>query len=235
MSFLEQADKAAKQVEEGGGGIVFSNFGRLDIQLHSYKKWVELPDGKWTAQEIEEDEYNVTKDSIKFMEIDFVVLLSEMNPELQYDISRKVSILKSRGKRKSDWDEIVRPSIDEVFGADATLTSINGKYVETQDILQMNNKPREDYKTIKFVRTFDSREACKAAYDNYQSQFKKNAVENTQPVNANPDVPTNYTKEQWDSYVVPAIKDELSKGSEPGKVANDYGIPVKFVIQLIGK
>jgi len=214
--FLAKADKAAEQAEQAGS-IVFSNFGRLQIELSSYKVWKQLPDDKWTAEEVTEDVYNVTADNMKFMEINFTVMISEMNHELEWEYTRRVSITKG----KSDWHQIVRPSIDEVFGKGVPLSSINGKYVEVQDVPQVKG---DDYKTIKFVRTFDSREACKAAYDEYQSQFKKNAV--AQPaqqavggLNTHP-----FDMKQWMEYIVPNVKDELAKGSSHATISSSYGI-----------
>lgn len=224
MSFLEQADKAAQHAEEDSS-IVFSNFGRLEMELHSYKVWKELPDGKWTAEEVEENEYNVTKERNRFMEIDFKVIISEMNPKLEFDYKRKVSII---SKGKGDWNQIVRPSIDEVFGKDATLASIQGKYVEVQDVPQTRDP---EYSTIKFVRVFDSREACKAAYDHYQSQFKKD-VADSQPtqsagLNTHP-----FDMKQWMEYIVPSVKSELEKGSSATSIANSYAITEEQVKRI---
>lgn len=123
------------------------------------------------------------------MELVFEVDIQEFNPGLTFNYSRKVRVEVNKvGKngqveQKTDWSEIVLPSLVAVFG-DNWANEINGTYVEVVDE-ESHDKPYQkkdpvtrqpmfDEKgepvmtkpnTVKFLNKFANKEVCLAAHN----------------------------------------------------------------------
>lgn len=106
---------------------------------------------------------------------------------------------------------------------------LHTKYVEMVDVPQ--SRPAKDgktYKTPTVGHIFKSREEALAAYN---TKFK---IEDTPASDeyfggGDADCPPGWSKADWES-VIPALKEEVASGKSKKQVADEYGIPVTFVI-----
>ena len=166
------AEKAA------AAGLTKSNFGKLAVTNIRYSKFEEIG-GAWAATDINRDEYATRMADSKdrrgtMMEFAFEVNLSEFNPNLDFNYTRRVRV------GSPDWRKNFVPSVEAVYGkgamnADkrgATLKSLVGSYVEVHDVPQqpakddkhINAATGEPYRTIAIARVFEDKATCYAAY-----------------------------------------------------------------------
>lgn len=96
------------------------------------------------------------------LEFHVEVNISELNPSLQFEYTRDVRIQKS-GRNKTDWTEIVLPSIVAVFGDDWGDAIMKGPYVEVEDAPNVNgivSKKGAVLGVPKFLRVFKNKAEC---------------------------------------------------------------------------
>jgi hypothetical protein len=69
----------------------------------------------------------------EYLQITFKVDVTELNPMLTNEYKRRVDVKKSGPKSRTDWSEIVEPSLLSVFGKDWTKRIGKGVYVMVED------------------------------------------------------------------------------------------------------
>lgn len=160
------------------GGGAFKNYGKLTIGQR-FIQWNEgKPSDVTAAQWKALPQKDAQGKNQKGMEILFGIDVQELNTNLQFTYERKVAV------NGADWYKTLVPSIEAILGKgsmaegdtaknivdkrSATLRSLNGKYVCVEDAPQQPRKnaapDAKQYSTIKFVKVFDSREACYAEW-----------------------------------------------------------------------
>jgi len=133
------------------------------------------------------------------MEIWFELDIKEFNPNLQWDFIRKVRIEmnlvdeKGNVKIKTDWNEIVLPSLLEAIGEDWAAKMDAGLYVEIVDVDSFRKPYHKKVngveqfnddgspamtqpQTIKFLRAFPDKEACLKAHNERYSKSDSGRV-----------------------------------------------------------
>lgn len=100
------------------------------------------------------------------LELKIEVNISELNPSLQFEYERSVAIRKS-GRNKTDWSEIVLPSLIAVFGEDWADAILKSPYVEVEDVNNVNQTMNKAGTRVlgvpKFLRVFKNKAECVAA------------------------------------------------------------------------
>lgn len=164
---LEQSSEAAK------ASAAQSNFGKLTI-ASAFKHW-QKENGLMV--DLTPDEFKPhAKERGYFQEVQFTVDPSDFNPNATFIFQRKVSVVASEEIRdangaktkkytKSDWTQIVEPSIIAVFGSIAEMAKLtNAKapvYVEVESVPQ---RADSRYNTLRFTRHFKNLAECTAAW-----------------------------------------------------------------------
>jgi len=157
------AAAAEAAVEDAEKSQVKSQFGKLAIEPR-YLKW---EDG--VPEECDVKEYMATAGRSRTMEIEFGIDIQEFNPDLEWTYERRVRV------GSTDWWKILKPALEEIPGFEnglskgnmaETLGKLNGSYVHAHDVLQSPTKkqPDPEYKTIKIVHVFESRDECYAEW-----------------------------------------------------------------------
>lgn len=167
MSF---ADKIKQAVDEApSAGFVNVNYGRL-ISAVNVVTWTGKKGEDRKAVRVPfTDDYELKKG--ENLELTFTIKISEINPKLEFDYERNVLIQKSSddGKFKTDWTEMVEPSLVAIFGADwpKVITGKKAIYVAAEhvDSLRLPKEGKKNYGVPKFIQKFASLEECKAARD----------------------------------------------------------------------
>lgn len=217
MNDFRYMDEAQENAQSAG----FSNFGKLTVTQVGMKKWNRDADGNIVGRpsDITGAEWDKLPKKDKFVEVMFSIDVQEFNPELQFTYERKVSII---GGKKSDWAQIVSPSIDKVFGKGKMLSQLNGLYVEVQDVPQINDP---QYNTIQFVRVFKNRDEAFAAYQEKKGGGKSAPVAS----DSGSEFPPIYGN--MDTWIETAkfIKADLEAGQSLPDVAKTYGVDVSWV------
>ncbi len=159
----------AEQAPSAGYANV--NYGRLSTEVN--KVW-------WTGSKKEGNSekhgeaYN-GKPLNKGERIQFVfsVNIQEFNPALTFNYSRKVEMVKSQGKTKTDWSETVLPSLIATFGDGWAKEIGKSLYVAVEDVPQVDGN--EKYSTIRFLKKFKNKKECEA---DRNERFGKNENSN---------------------------------------------------------
>ena len=148
-------------------GFVNVNFGKLTM-YPQIVKWGKNADGSRTATKrpMKKGDKAGPGESI---EMYFNVNISEFNPALDFAYERNVAIRKSTAKDKSDWTEIVEPSLIAVFGASWLAKAVSRPYVAIEDVANCNgatSKKSGKVLTVpKVIMAYASAVQCKAARD----------------------------------------------------------------------
>jgi len=149
-------------------GFVNQNYGKLTM----YPKIVSW--GKPGADGKKEKHERPMKSGDKAgpgesIEMFFHVDIAEFNPALNFAYERNVAIRKSTAKDKSDWTEIVEPSLVAVFGADWLKQAVARPYVCIEDVANCNgatSKKSGKVLTVpKVIARYANAVECKAARD----------------------------------------------------------------------
>lgn len=166
--FWDQVQKMAEEAPEAGFPQV--NFGQLTA-VPVVIRWSSNTSEDGTV--VRSPERRALKDGETLaegegLEIQFKVEISELNPQLEFDYERSVPVRKS-GRVKTDWAEIVLPSLEKVFGKDWGRAII-GKhpYVLVEDVTNIAGKSSKSGKLLgvpKFLAVYKNREECKTARD----------------------------------------------------------------------
>lgn len=163
MSF---ADKVQKYSEEAPvAGFVNVNYGKLTTAVNVLS-WKEV-DGIRAPVRVPFQEQEVGKG--ENLELTFTIGIDELNPKLDFKYERNVLIRKSSedGKFKSDWSEVVLPSLEKVFGKEwaKVITAKGGVYVAAEhcDSVIAPKEGKKNYGVPKFIAKFKGLTDCKAA------------------------------------------------------------------------
>ncbi len=155
----------------------------------------------------------------------FVVDIQEFKPSLGFAYDRKVRV------GGLDWQKTLVPSIEAILGKgtmaadkqNATMASLNGKYVAVIDVdEQPTKKQKEDpnakvYKTIKFVRVYADRGEClHDASEGFAGASSANGSAQATEA-SDPNVPADYSRADWlsmKSDVVDAVNAAIAKAEK---------------------
>jgi hypothetical protein len=142
------------------------NFGKCDITPR-YVQWVAAGESR-IPEEITGTQFAALPRNERSLELVFEVNIQEFQPTLEFQYERKVMV------GNADWWSITVPALEKMFGKgctkdanlSATVGKLQGQYIQANDVLQAKTKRRPDpeYNTIQFVKVFESREACYAAW-----------------------------------------------------------------------
>lgn len=219
------------------------NFGKIEITVATYIHWVDRVKNDVTAEQ-----YATLKPNEKSLELLFAVDIQEFRPDLDFTYDRRLRPANS----DDNWKKIFVPSVTDILGKDSmqkgiystTLRNLNGKYVEVEDVPFADENV--DLKTIKLMQIFPDRNACFAAFEEFQAQFTEGGtvteavapppaatqtvVQSTaQPVTP-ANVPDGWEAPAWAASAVPDILKRLDEGQTPAEVAKAYDVEEKFVI-----
>ena len=122
-------------------GFVPINYGPLET-TPQVLRWEENSDGvRRPNREPLGKGQNVPEGAT--LEMGFTVELPDMNPNLEFNYERSIAVRRSSAREKSDWSEIVEPSLVEAFGKDWVKRIVGKKvYVEVEDVPNYNGRPR---------------------------------------------------------------------------------------------
>lgn len=241
--FLDQVDKQASNADRG-----FRNFGKLDITVAEYVHWV---DGHPNV--IDADEYAKLPGNQTKIKILFSINIQEFRPDKDWTYERIIQ------PGDEDWRKTVKPSLVAILGKQSmiegaysgTLGGLRGKYVEIEDVPQLKKGvPDEEFNTIKFLQIFPDRNACFAAFEEYQAELAGGASVSTDvstdatiapmapatqtvaPATPTPIAPAG-VPEGWEApgwnQALPDIFKRLDEGQTSAEVAEAYGIEERFV------
>jgi len=227
---LEQEAQAAEAFS------VRINYGKLTVKPSRHTHWQDI-NGVRTPVEVTVEQFRQLSTRDRTLELEFSVDIKEFNPTLEFEYTRRVNV--SGGN--TDWNKIVQPSLAKLLDKNTmksyvkVMNTINGKYVEVQDVPQIKG---EDFNTIKFLRIFPDRGECFKAWG---ERFGKDATSAPAPSGTaaqhaqeeHPDYPASvygdYTS--WKD-TVPSVKIQLEKGVTPAQAAIDYGVDIKYIINV---
>lgn len=162
---------ALQQMAEDAPEAGFSalNFGRLEVTPYIVS-WTGAKGEKRVKQE------RVMAPGEKLgqgevLELGFRVLISELNPSLEFEYERRVPMRKSRANPrqpsdKTDWSEIVEPALIKVLGKNYFAHLLKSPYVCVEDIPNTQGKASESgkiYGVPKLVKVYANVAECVAA------------------------------------------------------------------------
>lgn len=233
-NFYDQIEAQAAASESVG---VRSNFGKLTIKPGRYVHW----QGKYpnsVAVEVTAEQFAKLPAKETRLEVVFNVNIKEFNPDLAWEYERKVQI------GDMDWRKTVLPSISEALGKKISkggyaqaFQEIDGKYVEAQDVPQLDKEGNERTytgqdgavhvaNTIKIARIFANRDEC------FKAWSEKFGGSGAPAPQTGSDVPEAYgDMATWQS-VWGDIKSALASGKTVPQVAAEYGVQVKHIVQV---
>ncbi len=208
------------EAEKGGGSGV--NFGQLNITPSRYIQWTEN-----VPSDVTPEVFATLPTKEKSLELMFAVDVQGMNPSLTWTYERRLR------PGDKDWHKTLKPSLITLLGEDAmskgaysaTLSSLVGKYVEVNDVPQQK---APEFNTIQFVRIFNSKEECFAAYKERFPDTDSGGA--ATPAAAPLSVPSNYQPDAW-AAMIPAIKEALKTQSVP-EVATAYQVDIPFIAEV---
>lgn len=193
MSFETELQALIDKAPEAG--FASYSYGKLSFQpmVQTWQDTDQIVDGKAKRKPVAVP-YREGQGELKEGQdaaFEFTVGIREFNPALDFDFVRLVVLKKNKvdpqSKEvliKTDWDEIVLPSLIQVFGANWLAEIRKGVYVQIEAVPQIGAKKTEGgkvYTTIKFIKVFASREECRAAHT---AQFASRNVETGDTVTA---------------------------------------------------
>ena len=215
--FLEVAGEVAATAEQAQERV---NYGKLTIDPR-FMQWFDT-DGSRTTEDVDGDTFRHLPKRERSVELRFNIDIQEFNPDLEFTYDRKVMI------GSTDWHKIFKPGAELVFGKGAvneknlgeTINGLQSKYVCIADVLQAPTKknPDPEYKTMKLLQVFESREACYAAH---QERFGGSGGELSEDVAG--DFPEGWDAESWTHVEAEITKliEDLPTPIGPRKVATN--------------
>ena len=162
---FEELEKMIQNAPEAGGAS-FKNFGQLTTKM-MIVTWAGPKDKRVPTR----TEYvpGVPMPDGANLEIAFSIDVQEFQPTLDFLYERNVSVRASSARAKTSWSEIVKPSLEAVFGKGwlAKLLTESRPYVCALDELQVEppGKSGKMFNTIKFVAVYKDKAACLAAFE----------------------------------------------------------------------
>lgn len=151
-SFWSQVQHLAEEAPEAGFAAI--NYGKL-VATPMILKWER--NGEVRTPVRTPLKAGQTIGEGESLEINFKILISELNPNLQFDYERSIPVRKS-GRVKTDWSEIVLPSLEATFGKNWAQALEKQPYVEVEDVGNIQGKTSSTtgkvYGVPKFLRVF---------------------------------------------------------------------------------
>ncbi len=146
-------------------GFVPINYGPLET-TPQVLKWEENSDGvRRPNREPLGKGQNVPEGAT--LEMGFTVELPDMNPNLEFNYERSIAVRRSSAREKSDWSEIVEPSLVAAFGKDWVKRIVGKKvYVEVEDVPNYNGrvtKAGKVWSVPKFLAAYKDKAQCEKA------------------------------------------------------------------------
>lgn len=149
--------------EAPAAGFINTNFGKLTV-TPIVVRWEEK-DGVRAPIKHALKEGEALKDG-ESLELKFVVNISELNPSLTFEYERTIQI-RNNGSQKTDWAEIVLPSLEKVFGKGWASVIETQPYVSVEDANNVAGRSNPNngkiYQVPRFTARFESKAACEAA------------------------------------------------------------------------
>lgn len=145
-------------------GLAPVNYGKLTVDAHVLT-WNRTSDGVSTPErrDLKKGE---TLSKGQTLELQFSVDVQELNPNLQFEYTRTISVQKTSARQKTDWSELVEPSLIKTFGKNWPAEIAKRPYVEVEDASNILGKVSKSGKTFgvpKFLSKFPNAAACQAA------------------------------------------------------------------------
>src|SRR5574341_1006516 len=140
--FWSTVQDAADNAPEAGYANI--NYGRLDVipravSWHTTEEYNDQGKKKRESTKRDMKEGDTLKEG-ESLELNFIVNISELNPNIQFEYERNVTVRKS-GRVKTDWSEIVEPSLIAVFGKQWAKAILGkGLYVEVEGVPNVAGK-----------------------------------------------------------------------------------------------
>lgn len=144
-------------------GFANVNYGRVSLTAQVVT-WESDSNGKRTA--IKSDYTGGKVPDGAYLELTFSIDVTELNAKMEFPFSRRVNMKRSGPRVKTEWSEIVLPSLEATFGKDWAKALTKSPYVEVEDNVDMAVPSKKDgklYGCPKFLRTFKSKAACEQA------------------------------------------------------------------------
>ncbi len=181
-SYLQQAADAAPEA-----GFAPVNFGKLIVE--PFVKSFGTGGDKHAPPTIEPMKDGQKLAPNQILVFKFTVNISELNPALQFEYERDVNIQKS-GRNKTDWSEIVLPSLVKVFGDNWGEAVSKQPYVEVEDVPNVNGTVAKSSGKVLgvpgFLRAFKSKADCQKARE---ARFGSAAVASSASTNGGASIP----------------------------------------------
>lgn len=166
--FWKNVQGMADEAPEAGYANI--NFGKLIVKP-MVVKWTTGDDGSRKPEKSELVPGKALGEG-ESLELNIKVLISELNPKLEFDYERNVPVRKS-GRIKTDWSEIVLPSFEKHLGKNWAEALEKQPYVAIEDEPNVAGKATATgrvYGIPKLIAVYENKAACVAARD---EKFKK--------------------------------------------------------------
>ncbi len=153
-------------------GFAPINYGKLSV-VAQVLAWKQDPDDEKKRNPVRSELQKGQKlGKGEILELKFSVDVSEFNPALEFQYERTISVRKTSAREKTDWTEIVEPSLLAVFGKEWIKAVAKHPYVEVEDVPnvlgKVSGKSGKTFGVPKFLRIFASAaEAKKAREDRF--------------------------------------------------------------------
>jgi len=159
MAIIDPAELNTLVEEAPEEGFNPVNFGKLSVEAGALS-WED-------RQPVRREFTGGALRSGETLELTFTVDIREMNPQLEFQYERTVAVRKSSARSKTDWEEIVLPSLVETFGADWAKKVQSGLYVQVEDVPNIKGKTSKTSGNVwgvpKFIGQYADLPACVAA------------------------------------------------------------------------
>lgn len=222
MSIADKIKKYVKEapVAQGGTNINFGALTAEPVVVTFHGKGVKPT--KLTlaeyAEERDTDPAEVELEENDQLQIHFSIAVQELNPNLTFpSVDRDIAIIASGPKVKTDWSEIVEPSLVKVFGANweealfgkgnkpAKPVYVAAEMVDSLRPAKQNpdGTPGKVYTMPRFIAKYATREECEEARD---ERYGKPAdvegadIDVEDEDDDTPEFPANVLKQVWGLY-----------------------------------
>jgi hypothetical protein len=157
MNFdIDDLNKAIDDAPIAGYANV--NYGKVSLSVQA----VSWKDRQPIKRELTKKEPLKEGENVQLV---FKVDIQEFNPVLDFTYERNVDVKKSSPRTKTNWTEIVEPSLIAVFGKDYLKALVKSPYVLVEDVADVNGRQTakgKDLTTIKFLKAFKNKAECEA-------------------------------------------------------------------------
>lgn len=168
----DQLDQSAEDAPQAGYGPNL-NFGKLSTDANIIS-WVGPKDSRemQTRPLVKGDKAD--KDKGEYIRLTFGVNISEFNPSLDWTYEREVDMKVNGPRAKTNWSEIVLPSLLAVFGKDWAKKIAKDPYVAVEDADDINGRTSKKSGKVlsvpKFIAAYKNKAECKQAWEEKYSK-----------------------------------------------------------------